>query len=60
MSLPSEREAPAGTVPYSKSRPDYCIPFITRLDEGPRLQVSGEKLLISRGLFIQIGWQKLN
>ena len=35
-----------GPVPYGKSGPSHCITFITRLNEGLRLQLLGQKPLI--------------
>ena len=57
--LQFKRRAP-GIVSYDKSGPGYCVKFIKSLDEGLRLQLFGEKPLISPGLYIEICWQKLN
>ena len=57
--LPLEHWAP-GTIPYDKTGPCYCNVLITRLDEGMRLQLLGQKPLILPGLYIQISWRKLN
>ena len=51
--LPSELWAP-GIVPYGKSGPGHCVTFIKRLDEDLRLQLLGQKPLISSGLYIHL------
>ena len=50
--LPSGHRAP-GIVPYGKSGAGYCIMFTKKmLDEGLTLQLLGQKLLISPGLYM--------
>ena len=39
----------AGSVPYGKSGPGYCISFIKRLDDGLGYQLLGQKSFILLG-----------
>ena len=41
-----------GTVPYGKSGPGFCIIVIKKLDEGLKLQLLGQTLLILHRLYI--------
>ena len=47
-------------MPYGKPGPGYCITFIKKLDEDSRLQVLGQKPLITLKSFRTVLRQKQN